>query len=180
MLYYYGFHYVWENPLSINFKSFINSFRLRAIDTFIQDWGSSKEQSGVLLLYNNCKIVFEYEQYLDILPFDLRYFVTRLRTSAHSLRIHTGRYSRNNIPRNERYCQICNLSDIEDEYHFVITCPAYSNIRKLYNKPYFLNRPSMLKFIELIQSRNKDILLNFALYCKKPICIRNNILNPPG
>ena len=29
---------------------------------------------------------FEYENYLDIVPFDLRYFLLRLRVSSHSIR----------------------------------------------------------------------------------------------
>ena len=49
---------------------------------------------------------------------------------AHSLRIHTGRYATNNTPRNERYCMFCNSLDLEDEYHFILICPCYIDIRK--------------------------------------------------
>ena len=52
------------------------------------------------------------------------------------LRIQTGRYSRNNIPRNERYCQLCNLNDLEDEHHFVCVCPIYNELRRNYINKY--------------------------------------------
>jgi len=43
------------------------------------------------------------------MPFSLRFVITRLRISAHSLRIQTGRYSRQRLPRNERICWCCSL-----------------------------------------------------------------------
>ena len=42
----------------------------------------------MLTLYHHVKDRFEYENNLDIVPFDLRYFL--LRVSTHSLRIQTG------------------------------------------------------------------------------------------
>ena len=37
------------------------------------------------------KVNFIYEEYLDLVPHNLKRFITRLRISAYSLRIHTGR-----------------------------------------------------------------------------------------
>mgnify|MGYP006906297622 CR=1 FL=1 len=34
-------------------------------------------------------------------------FITKLRISAHSLSIETGRYARPTIPSNERFCKFC-------------------------------------------------------------------------
>ena len=58
----------------------------------------------MLTLYHHVKERFEYENYLDIVPFDLGYFLLRLRVSSHSLRIQTGRYGIDRLPRNERIC----------------------------------------------------------------------------
>ena len=50
-----------------------------------------------------------------------------------SLRIETGRYEVMNrikgIDANLRYCLVCNTERVEDEYHFLMVCPIYSNIR---------------------------------------------------
>jgi len=37
--------------------------------------------------------------------------------SSHSLRIQTGRYGNDRLPRNERICVYCDLNDIDDELH---------------------------------------------------------------
>ena len=39
-------------------------------------------------------------------------YLARFRISPHSLRIQTGRYEKNRIDRNERYCMYCGSRDI--------------------------------------------------------------------
>ena len=41
----------------------------------------------------------------------------KLRKSSHKLLIETGRYD--NIPRNERVCNVCNCKTIHDEINFI-------------------------------------------------------------
>ena len=66
-----------------------------------------------------------------------RIVLSQLRLSAHQLRIETGRYSQNRVDRALRLCTLCDRSDIEDEYHFVLICPAYSQIRQKYIRPFY-------------------------------------------
>jgi len=54
--------------------------------------------------------------------------LTKFRLSVHSLEIETGRHS--NISRENRLCTKCNLRMIENEYHFILVCPLYIEIRK--------------------------------------------------
>jgi CRISPR/Cas system endoribonuclease Cas6 (RAMP superfamily) len=91
------------------------------------------------------------KKYLDILPFKFRSVLSKLRQSSHKLAIETGRYARNRVERNVRYCIFCSNRDIEDEYHFVMVCPVYANIRKQFIKAYFYRRPNEMKFIELLK-----------------------------
>ena len=70
-------------------------------------------------------INFGYEMYLDI-PSKLRIIWTKLRLSSHKLRIELDRYNRNRTPRELRNCILCNVNDVEDEYHFVLVCPAFT------------------------------------------------------
>lgn len=53
---------------------------------------------------------------------------------------------------NERKCIYCNSNDVEDEYHFVLVCDFYTELRKLYIKKYYYARPNMAKFITLLNS----------------------------
>jgi hypothetical protein len=126
----HGFSDIWDFPDSVNSKIFLPIFKQRVIDCFLQSWLSGKESSPVLYLYNHVKDSFVYENYLDIIPSTLRKYLTRIRISSHSLHVQTGRFHRNRIVRNERYCLYCNLHDVEDEYHFILICPCYIDIRK--------------------------------------------------
>jgi len=119
----------------------------------------------------------EYETYLDLLPRSLRLFFVRLRVSAHPLSIQTGRYARNNIPRNERYCLCCNVFDLEDEYHFICICRCYTDLRKKYISRIFYINPSVYKFHKLLASCDKPVISNVCKYMKEAFAIRNAILN---
>lgn len=86
------------------------------------------------------------------------------RLSSHCLSIETGRY--NNKKRNERCCSFCNGS-IEDEYHFILECKTYVNLRKQFIKPYYWVKPSMYKLIQLFSVNNIKQLRNLGKYlCK--------------
>ena len=130
-----------------------------------------------MFLYDNCKVLFNYEVYLDILPESLRCLITRFRISAHSLRIQTGRYARNRIQRNERYCQCCNVLDVEDEYHFIIICPCHLELRKRFISKIFYSFPSMYKCVTLMQTTDKIVLQKLARYIKEALILRNGIIN---
>ena len=58
----------------------------------------------------------------------MRSILTHFRISAHKLEIETGRYVITNpkTPLENRLCKQCNLSEIEDEEHFLINCPKYT------------------------------------------------------
>ncbi len=40
------------------------------------------------------------------------------------LRIETGRYGAQRVERHLRYCTVCDMMDIEDEFHFVLKVPT--------------------------------------------------------
>lgn len=103
--------------------------------------------------------------------------LTRLRISAHNLRIETGRYGRQRIERNDRICQCCVSGDLEDEYHFILICPAFKELQSQYIKKYYYTRPSMFKFIELLRTTNKQILIKLSKYIILASNARNSLLS---
>ena len=66
------------------------------------------------------------------------------------------------------------MNDIEDEFHFVLTCKLYRDIRKKYISDYYCNHASVYKFIELLNSTNKNVLIKLALYILKAFRIRQS------
>ena len=101
--------------------------------------------------------------------------MSRLRLSSHQLKIETGRYAQNRIERNLRYCTICNSNEIEDEFHFVIMCPSYRELRKKFIKSYYYKKPSMLKFIELLQNKTFPVLLNLCKFIQQAFNVRSSL-----
>ena len=65
------------------------------------------------------------------------------------------------IPVDNRKCVTCNK--LEDEYHFVLECSIF-DLRKQYILRKFWVRPSMFKFIELINNENKTTIRNLGTY----------------
>lgn len=156
---------------------FLSEFKCRLIDSFKQEWFSNLEKSPVLCIYRNVKSCFEYECYLNILPRCFRFYFCRLRMNGLPLKIQTGRFSRNRIPREERYCLFCNDLDIEDEYHFICICKCYDVIRKQYLKAYYYRNLSVYKFTQLLNSQNKNELIRLSKFVKEALSIRYVLSN---
>ena len=94
-----------------------------------------------------------------------RIALTRLRTAAHRLLIETGRWVKPKpIALENSKCITCNLN--ENEFHFILVCPMYSSFRH-YIPKYYTNRPSMFKFIKLLNNNNELTVRRLALYCFK-------------
>ena len=67
-----------------------------------------------------------------------------MRILAHNLNIETGRFY--NLDRHETVCSMCNLKAFEDEYHFILQCEKYIDVRRRYLKKYYWLRPSCFFF----------------------------------
>ena len=125
-----------------------------------------------LCTYASFKTVYKFEHYLDLIPSKKkRSNFAKLRLSAHNLRIETGRYGKNPIPRIDRkcpYCQSFNKTAVEDEIHFLSVCPLYETARNsmlsLINSKF--PRISSLDlcdtFIWLMSQEDADCLISIA------------------
>ena len=83
--------------------------------------------------------------------------LSKLRVSSHRLEVESDRWVRpRRIPVHKRKCIVCQV--VEDEFHFIIECPLYTELRRKYNPNYYYRRPSMLKFVELINTHNSRLL----------------------
>ena len=109
-------------------------------------------------------IHFEYEKYLDFQGnFALRRNITKMRTSSHQLEIEAGRYNskKSNKIRTEpkkRLCRNCNLGEVEDEEHAVMSCPKYEAVRK----KILVTLTEAFPFLEYLSIHEKFI---FIMHC---------------
>ena len=77
------------------------------------------------------------------------------------LRPEDGRW--NDTSLNERKCNICNKSDIGNEYHYFHVTFLKSE-RKLYLKPYFYVNPNICKYKELFTSTSEKTLIKLSKF----------------
>ena len=147
--------------------------RLRNCGTI--HWRTGLALSSALDVFREIKLNFEQSSYLRSMEnTKYRNTLAKFRLSSHKLNIEVGRH--NNIPRNERKCTLCNLNDIEDEFHFLLKCPLYTTFRRQYIPKYFYTNTNMFKYITLMQSENISTLKNIALFCDKSFKLRDTLL----
>ena len=169
----YGFNYVWLTQNVINEDVFISEFKQRVTDRFICEATSFFEESPkshfYRYMYDNHGLHFYLSK-----PVNYRYkqFISKCRLHAHNLNIETGSYF--NVDRNERKCNMCDSNSIEDEYHFILECVKYKDIRIKYIKSYYWRRPSVYKLIQLLSVHNIKELNNIGKYLYIAEKNRNN------
>ena len=171
----YGFSHVFYDPYTVNLKTFHVLFKCRAIDVFKQTWCNEIVLQSSMCSYKFFKSTVSFESYLDLLPKNYRIVLSKLRLSSHRLSIETGRHGSNRLDRHERVCNLCTRADIEDEFHFVLICPIYLHLRKKYIKIYCHVRPSMYKFVELLNSKNPVIIKKLGHYIYEAFSLRNEV-----
>ena len=139
------------------------TIKQRIFDMYLQKWYSDINNSSRMQTYSLFKHNFELEKYLK-LNMEAKYKTAfaRFRTSSHNLAIETGRYE--NIPRDQRTCKSCNMNAIENEYHFLLVCPKYRELRIKYFKQYFCHWPTIHKLENLLSATSNTIINNLAKY----------------
>ena len=156
-----GFSYLWQNNniTELQLKCIIQ----RLYDQYFQKFYSDIRTSTKLSTYNLLKNEFVVEKYITCVTNDKhRIALTRLRCSAHKLAIEEGRFR--NIDRAQRKCNMCNLGCIENEYHFLLICPFYRDLRISILPRYYNNWPTQQKFLNLMKSSQTSVLKKLAKY----------------
>ena len=167
-----GFGEAWYNQGVSNVDAFIKLFRQRIFDTFKQDWHNRLESSTRASFYIEVKLSHEPSRYLNIVtPKAHRNALARLMVSSHGLRVETGRWTRPVTAREQRTCLNCNK--LEDEFHMILECSLYTNIRKTLIPEYYRKRPSMFKLVQLFNSEHDREIRGLAKFIYKAFIIRS-------
>ena len=84
-------------------------------------------------MYARYKHDFKLENHLYFIT-EKKYKIalTQFRLSSHDLAVECGRYE--NLIRNELICKLCNSNCVENEYHILLVCPFYRELRQKYLK----------------------------------------------
>ena len=128
-----------KSKFDVHFLDKINEVKLSSSDT---------NDHNKLRTYKTLKSSFTREPYIDLIRNrNQRCFLSRLRTSSHTLRIELGRYTRPITPIDQRTCQYCCLgpptrppppgsptqappappaAPPDTEFHFLVECTMFS------------------------------------------------------
>ena len=88
LLFSHGFGFVWLNQGVGNEVLFLNTFKQRVRDNFIQSWDSDLIKYSKLDTYRAFKVTFNCESYLATIEDNkFRSALCRLRSSSHQLRM---------------------------------------------------------------------------------------------
>ena len=170
-LFHLGLNDLWYSQNSLC-KDHIIVIKQRLCDIVKQEFDATLESSSKCFLYRYMISNFSLQSYLcKPIPDIYKKCIVKFRLSSHNLAIEKGRYS--NVNRNLRTCTLC-IDDIEDEMHFILSCPLYSNLRECLIKPYYWRKPSVYKLLQLLSTTNVKDLCNLGKYIFRALKLRND------
>ena len=114
----------------------------RLVDQYNQTSFESINTSSKLNIFSKIKKEPGRETYLsEVQVHKHRKAMTKLRMSSHSLEIERGRYNDDTDEEDRvcKFCQILGQRKVENEAHFVISCPQYNELREKYLPSNILN-----------------------------------------
>ena len=130
-----------------------------------------------LRYYNMFKGDMYQEDYLKLnISKYQRSIFAQFRAGILPLQVEIGRYR--NIPLEERLCTLCDACEVEDEFHFLLKCSRYEDLRKslfekaLLSETSFLNLQDFEKFVYLNNNCQKDTII----FLQKAMRIRSTCL----
>jgi exonuclease III len=161
-----GFSDVW-NSQSLEYVS-LPVIKQRIFDHAVQCLQGIIDSSPKCRLYRYLYDSYTLQHYLRKSVLYAKH-ITRIRLSAHNLSIETGRYHKNTDTT--RYCFLCK-NVTEDEYHFILKCPLYNDLRQQYIKTYYWKKPSTFKLVQLLCTQNLKQLRHLGVYIFKAVKLR--------
>ena len=129
----------WDVVCNDNFINYSISTWFEEVNRINAKVGEGNNKLRTYALYKN---KWGYEKYLDFIDNrDKRVLYTKFRIGIAPLRIETGRHEHNpakpgtpGIQANVRFCLCCRTERVEDEFHFLMVCPIYTQLRnQLFN-----------------------------------------------
>ena len=138
--------------------------KCRLMDQFKQNWCMNIFELPKALNYRIYKVSHNFENYLTCLPADLRRAYSHFRCMNHKLPIEKGRFW--GVSRDDRICDLCNMGNLGDEFHYIFECSFFSTERKKLVPHNFIVNPNSIKFCDLFNTDDYRTLFRLAKFCK--------------
>ena len=167
------------DSLGINLNDNVNKIICTFYDKTHQKMLADINNSNLnpkLRTYKLFKSDIRLEPYLNFnLPKYLYCNIARLRLSSHNLNIELGRHKRPYVPAENRLCNKCDLNKVEDEFHCMMICKKWQQIRiKLiteavkYIEGFLVLDPSE-QFTQILKNKNVDMIVAIGKFLHEAI-----------
>ena len=162
-----GYSSIFRDQLLLDSKYLQNIF-LPKLKLTVRDQARQvllgKLNEGDSFYYYKDLITFHgLQNYLYKMPPDIWIPLIKIRTRNHKLPVELQSWNILFKPRNERYCNVCNLNEVGDEFHFIARCPIFLEDRQKYI-PSILQDNSIRNFISILKSDDIKILRGLAKF----------------
>ena len=168
-----GLSQVWQQQSCGDTNLFLKICKQRLRDHFLQSWVSDVNNSETATFYKHFRMTLNYSVILEKIDIN-KYCFLKFITRNHNLAVVAGRWHKPRpIPFNERFCIACDTQQLEDEYHFMLDCKMYHDLRQRYIPKFYGKKTSMDKLVELFSCTKKKTLVDLSIFNFKAMCIRN-------
>ena len=152
-----GYGIIWLSQNVHDKTAFINELTFRLKCSFEQNINTTiNNDLSKNRLYRHLIQDHTMKNYLNILDRHKRIALTKIRLGSHNFLIERGRWQRPKIELSERNCDLCDC--LEDEFHIIVECPKFYNLRQTLLDKTLKFKPSMYKFVKLLDTNDKQML----------------------
>ena len=167
-----GMSYVFDSHENMDkkwlFQSFLPKMKYTLKDQILQKWQQAVEvENEKCFYYKEFNYTPSLKNYFSVLPKSLWVPLCKFRTTNHRLPIEFNSWNNFFKPKSDRLCNICDSNDIGDEYHYIMICPAFKELREIYIPKFYRIRPSVFKFTGLMKTNRKKLLFKLAMFTKE-------------
>ena len=160
-----GFGETWiSEEIQPSCEAFSRKVKTRLTDISNQNWHSETYNSGHCVTYRTFKNDCSFEQYLVTVSKNDAITLCKFRAGNSKIPVVTGRFT--GTERHERMCQLCQLNELGDELHYIMSCPNFNVARKRLIKETHWTRPNMKKLGDLFSSTDTKQLHNLAEFIR--------------
>ena len=168
-----GFGHVWINQGVANEENFLDSIKTRLYDIDAQNWFQSVSTMSSLRTYISLKTDKNAEPYTYLLhDLGARKTIARLRCGVIDIGVNNER--KNHVIYDQRICKFCTLKEIDDEFHYIMTCPFASALRSKYLPRSFVEHPDKFKFNNLMSTDSYSLLKSIFIFVSKSYDLRKS------
>ena len=173
-LYQYGFGIVWESQGVGDDLAFLKCFKQRIMDCYGQHWHASLQMHPFYYHYSLLKHSFGQHPYVSFLKnFYTRRLLARFRFGMTELKGRSMDFKQLDLVHLKRcpFCQEANI--LENEFHFLLVCPKYTDIRNKYIPYKFTRFPNLNHFCILLASESPNLISRLCNFLKEAFALRN-------